>query len=210
MDKLIRLHRISQIHTPSSITSPLPPPPGYLKDGEDLHALMQAFTLIPSSQHHISIRMLKKPFRPAMRRILAAGGHPAIVARQSISEDLVLLSLDKGHVGIYDLRAAIGRHGKERNLQWNLLPGKEDIVRLAGGKAVAEDGEVGAELEALRDVEEKKGKKWQPPRFILSFKDNQEARRFVRAWHRRPFPLTTGPQNPGDEGPPIVNAELLW
>lgn len=210
MDKLIRLHRISQIHTPSSITSPLPPPPGYLKDGEDLHALMQAFTLIPSSQHHVSIRMLRKPFRPAMQRILTAGGHPAIVARQSKSEDLVLLSLDKGHVGIYDLRAAIGRHGRERNLQWNLLPGKEDIVRLVGGKAVAEDGEVGAELEAMRDVEGKKGKSRQPPRFILSFKDNQEARRFVRAWHRQLFPLRTGPQNPGDEVPPTVNAELLW
>lgn len=210
MNKLTRLHRISQIHTPSSITSPLPPPPGYLKDGEDLHALMQSFTLIPSSQHHVSIRMLKKPFRPAMQRMIAAGGYPTIVARQSKSEGLVLLSLDKGHVGIYDLRAAIGRDGKERNLQWSLLPGKDDIVKLDGGKAVAEDGEVGTELEVLQDVEEKQRKRWQPPRFILSFKDSHEARRFVRAWHRRHFPLAVGPQNPGDDGPPIVIAELLW
>jgi hypothetical protein len=170
---------------------------------------MQSFTLIPSSQHHISIRMLKKPFRPAMQRIIAAGGYPAIAARQSKSEDLVLLSLDKGHVGIYDLRTAIGRDGRERNLQWNLLPGKEDIVKLDGGKVVLEERE-GVELELLQDLEERKRKRWLPPRFILSFRDNQEARRFVRAWHRRPFPSMTGPQNPGDEGPPIVNAELLW
>jgi len=108
------------------------------------------------------------------------------------------------------LRAAIGRDGRERNLQWNLLPGKDDIVKLDGGKGVSEEEEVGVELEVRQDVEEKKRKRWQPPRFILSFKDNQEARRFVRAWHRRPFPLITGPQNPGDEGPAIVNAELLW
>lgn len=145
-----------------------------------------------------------------MQRLISQGGHPAIVARQSKSEGLVLLSLDKGHIGVYDLRGAIGRDGKERNLQWNLLPEKESIVRLDGGKAASEEGEVGAELEVVKDVEEKKRKRLQPSRFILSFKDNQEARRFVRAWHRRPFPLTTGPQNPGDEGPPIVNAELLW
>src|SRR5438045_611006 len=48
-DRVIRLHRISKTWTPTSITSPLPPPPGYLKDGEDIHALMQAFTIIPSS-----------------------------------------------------------------------------------------------------------------------------------------------------------------
>lgn len=154
--------------------------------------------------------MLKKPFSPAMQRLITAGGHPAIAARQSKSEDLVLLSLDKGHVGIYDLRAAIGRDGKERNLQWNLLPGKDDIVKLDGGKAVSEEGEVGGELEVLQDMEERKRKRWQRPRFILSFRDSQEARRFVRAWHRRPFPLTHGPQNPEDEGPPVVNAELLW
>lgn len=145
-----------------------------------------------------------------MQRLIALGGHPAIVARQSKSENLVLLSLDKGPVAVYDLRAAIGRDGKERNLQWNLLLGKDDIVKLDGGKALSEEEERAAELDTLQGLEEKRRKRWQLPRFVVSFKDNQEARRFVRGWHRRPFPLARGLHNPGDEGPPMVNAELLW
>jgi hypothetical protein len=202
MDRIIRLHRISKTWTPTSITSPLPPPPGYLKDGEDLYGLMQAFTLIPSAQRSVSIRMLKKPFRPGMQRMIAEGGHPLIAARQSKSEDMVLFSLDKGHVGIYELRTALGRDGKERNLQWNLLPGDDDIVKLDGTKADVAEAE-------LDDQDSRKRKKRQPPRFIISFKDQQEARRFVRAWHKRPFPLTQE-RRLEDETPPIVNAELLW
>jgi hypothetical protein len=210
MDKLIRLHRISKTYTRTSLASPLPPPPGYLKDGEDLHALMQSFTLIPSSRDHIDIRLIKKPFSPAMLRLISEGGYPAIVARQQKSEDVgVLLSLDKGHVSIYDLRGALWRDGRQRNLQWSLVDGDEDIVRLEGGKTVSDEGD-GVEPELLQDVDGKKKRRWQPPRFILTFKDGQEARRFVRAWHHRPLHLREGPQNPEDEEPPIASAELLW
>lgn len=209
MDKLIRLHLISRTYTPTSLLSPLPPPPGYLKDGEDLHALMQAFTLIPSSQQHMSIRMLRKPFKPTIQRIVTEGNYPAIVECQRKSEDLVLLSLDKGHVGIYELRSEIARDGNLRNLRWNLLPEKDDIVRLEGGKVLPDEGDwTGPDLQ--QDLDRKQKGRGQPTRFILSFTDNQEARRFVRSWHRRPFPLRPGPQYPKDEEPPIVNAELLW
>jgi hypothetical protein len=202
MDKVVRLQTISKTYTPTSITSPLAPPPGYLKNGEDLHALMQAFTLIPSSHQSVSIRMLKKPFQPAMQRMIAEGGHPGIAKRQSKSEDMVLFSLDKGYVSFYDLRAALGRDGKERNLQWNLLQGDDDIVKL--------DTKKEAELEEDEDKDGQRRKRRAPPRYIISFKDNQEARRFVREWHQRPFPLSQERQNPEDEAPPIVNAELLW
>ena len=133
--------------------------------------------------------------------MIAEGGHPLITARQSKSEDMVLFSLDKGYVGIYELRAALGRDGKQRNLQWNLLPGDDDIVKLDGTKADATEAE-------LEDHESRRRKRRQPPRFIISFKDQQEARRFVRAWHKRPFPSAQERQ-PEDEAP-IVNAVLLW
>ena len=202
MDRIIRLHCISKTWTPTSITSALPPPPGYLKDGEDLHGLMQAFTLIPSSQQNVSIRKLKKPFQPAMQRMIAEGGHPSIVARQSKSEDMVLFSLDKGYLGIYDLRAALGRDGKRRNLQWNLLSGDDDIVKLDGTKADTAEAEI-------EEQEIRSRKRRELSRYIISFRDQQEARRFVRAWHGRPFPLTQERQ-PEDEAPPIVSAGLLW
>lgn len=134
--------------------------------------------------------------------MIAEGGHPSIAARKSKSEDMVLFSLDKGYVGIYDLRAALGRDGKERNLQWNLLPGDDDIVKLDGTKADTAEAE-------MEEQEIRSRKRRQPSRFIISFKDQQEARRFVRAWHRRPFPLAQE-RRPEDENPPIVSAELLW
>lgn len=41
-------------------------------------------------------------------------------------------------------------------------------------------------------------------RWILSFSDESEARRFIRAWHRRQFPQDRG------EDPRLVHAEFLW
>lgn len=46
-------------------------------------------------------------------------------------------------------------------------------------------------------------------RYIISFMDRAEARRFVRAWHRRECPLQDE-YNEGDEPPPVVNAEIMW
>ena len=48
-----------------------------------------------------------------------------------------------------------------------------------------------------------------PGRYVLSFTDRHEARRFVREWHKRPCPLQ--PQYKlGDEPPPLANAEIVW
>jgi hypothetical protein len=94
----------------------------------------------------------------------------------------------------FELGLAIGLDGKERNLQWRLEGGEEDIV-LLGSKSdpkVAqgeqeEDEEEGWDTEnGERQREKKKGKGLRgPPRFIVKFKDSAEARRFVRAWHSR-------------------------
>ena len=45
-------------------------------------------------------------------------------------------------------------------------------------------------------------------RWIVRLGDENEARRFVRAWHRRPFPLLDDEVR--GEKPPVVNAEFLW
>lgn len=46
-------------------------------------------------------------------------------------------------------------------------------------------------------------------RWIVSFIDEQEARRFTRRWHRKPFPLR-GEGVAVGEPPPLLNAELIW
>ncbi len=41
-------------------------------------------------------------------------------------------------------------------------------------------------------------------RWMLSFSDEDEARRFVRAWHRRDFPSARGEESL------LIQAEILW
>jgi hypothetical protein len=125
---------------------------------------------------------------------------------------MVLLSFDRGAITIHDLRMVLGDDGRLRNLQWNLAGGEGEIFKLDA--AQSDDEEPGedvedpsGELEA--EPEPKKRPFPTPARYIISFKDRCEARRFVREWHRRPFP-TLRERNPGDESPPIAKAELLW
>ncbi|OBT43697.1 hypothetical protein VE00_05585 [Pseudogymnoascus sp. WSF 3629] len=195
-DNIARLHHLSRKWTPTCATSKMAPVPGVLVDGEDVAALVSAFTIVPSSQKLLFSKVVKKPYRPAVARMIETGGyHPLITpeaGRQG--ENLVLVGLDRGKMNAFELGLAIGLDGKERNLQWRLEGGKEDIV-LLGSKSdpkVAqgeeeEDEEEGWDSEGgERQREQKKGKGFRgPPRFIVKFKDSAEARRFVRAWHSR-------------------------
>ena len=42
------------------------------------------------------------------------------------------------------------------------------------------------------------------PRWMLTFKDENEAQRFIRNWHRKAFPSARG------DGPRLVYTEFLW
>jgi hypothetical protein len=203
-DQILRLHMMSRTYTPSSLLSRIPPPPGFLKDEEDLDALLQAFTLIPPSQKSVSIRMLKKPFRPSVQRLLTNTCHPALAARRGREDNMVLFSLDRGSVSSYDLRTMIGNDGKERNLKWNLkrIDDLSKLNRSSRGEKNIKGVDADQEMDLRRRLKTRQS-------YILFFKDNQEARRFVRAWHRMHLPVLQQPGF-GDQEPPLMKAELLW
>jgi hypothetical protein len=118
---------------------------------------------------------------------------------------MVLFSVDQGYPTVNTLRSVLGRDGKERNLPWALSGDIDEILRLQGPKLEAQtEDEEGEEVSVLgqrrRDLD--------PARWIITFRDTQEARRFVRSWHGREFPSMDTPQ-PDDE-PPVASAELLW
>ncbi|RFU34451.1 hypothetical protein B7463_g1840, partial [Scytalidium lignicola] len=205
LDQMLQLHKLARTHTRKSMESPLPPPPGYLKNGEDLHALLRGFTLIPASQERPSLRMLFPPFRPAVNKMVKYGGPAEIAARQNDSEHMVLFSVDKGNLHPSDISDALGADGRRRNLPWKLT-GREKGIRRIDIRQSEEH------LLSERDDVNTGGRKriFQTPwKYVLSFKDGHEARRFVREWHRRPFPVPEE-RSPKDEPPPIVNAEILW
>jgi hypothetical protein len=168
--------------------------------------LIKGFTLTPA-WNKLFLRMPTKPYRPAMQRLLDDGGPVAIAGRKSKTEDMVLVSTDIGQISQADLLDGIKRDGRNRNLHWKLANVENPIMRLHDWPV----GEDGAEKpEKTRD-----GRWRKPPkplgRYVISFKDRHEARRFVREWHKRPFvKRAEASRRLGQESPPIINAEILW
>jgi hypothetical protein len=90
--------------------------------------------------------------------------------------------------------------------------------RVAGGGGGGGDGGAKAAVQAAAAARGRQhhpldefGFVYRPPaarKWIVTFADATDAQRFVRTWHRRPFPFAGGfvPM----EGAPIVHAELLW
>ena len=212
LDHTIRLHTLARQESGILATSSLYSMPGLLKDGEDLKDVLNGFSLVPGYSR-LSLRMVNRPYSPAMIRILSEAGPAAIAREQRNAEDLVLFSLDTGQLSHYDLAAALGEDGRRRNLHWKLAGGKEDIVRLNNELDVDDKMPEDVRDRSLSDDKTRHMPQNRPARmpsrFIIPFQDALEARRFVREWHRRPFPGKREHRH-GDEPPGIVNAEILW
>jgi hypothetical protein len=136
-----------------------------------------------------------------MTRILSEGGSHGISSWQSKGEGLVLFSLDVGNIALQDLRDTIGRDGKRRNLQWALAG--NSFIKIEGQQETEGNDRMSEEVLPRTNMPRS------PSKYIIAFKDRIEARTFVREWHRRPLPLKRE-HSPGDEAPPIVNAQIVW
>ena len=203
LDNTIRLHRLSKVHGHSVSTFPFPS--RFLRSGEDIKQVLRGYSLVPG-QSKLSLRLINRPYSPKLVQLLTGGGPAAIATQKTQSQDMVLFSVDRGQISHYDLRHAISMDGKRRNLHWGLKTGGDNaIVR------VNDDHQSGSNHDAVEAATKHQPRRnmWGPARYILSFKDTHEARRFVREWHRRPFPVQKE-QKVGNEPPPIMNAELFW
>ncbi|KAH7317641.1 hypothetical protein BKA65DRAFT_541676 [Rhexocercosporidium sp. MPI-PUGE-AT-0058] len=167
------------------------------REGEDLEAVKRNFTLVPAGGK-LSLRLLQPPYSKGLQWMINAGGPAPLVARQNKSQNIVLFSTDRGYVKPHELENAIMDDGKRRNLHWKLVGGKGEAIVQLGTKRNP----------AGEDTESRSSYRG-PARYTVSFKDSNEARRFAREWHKRPFPSKRLPQ-PGDDAPPIVNTEILW
>jgi hypothetical protein len=79
-----RLHKLSALHQPANIFSAIPPPKGFLEDGEDITAAIQSYNLLPT-HHPLSLNVLMQPYNPALRALIERGGYQPIAP--SISAD---------------------------------------------------------------------------------------------------------------------------
>lgn len=194
---VIRLHGIAKTYTPTSIESPLPLQPGVLIEGEDAYTLLQDYALCPPSQN-IQLKLLFPLYSSGIKQLLDQRGYSPLLRKTDKASKSVLFSVDRQRWPTSVIRDAVAADGRDRGLAWDI-----SIDRLDSLKVAAEDLEESTSTE--RDELAELGvRRRAPSRWIMSLPHENEARRFVRAWHRRPFPLARG------DDPALVCAEFIW
>ncbi|KAL9104634.1 MAG: hypothetical protein Q9163_000438 [Psora crenata] len=215
---ILNLHRTAQTYTPTSIESPLPLQPGRgprsratgitgpdedgkpeepLADEEDgdIYALLRDYALCPPSQR-LQLKIIQAPFGGGTRKLVENGGYSLITRGGPDGGDLtgraVLFWVDgPPQPTTVMVENVLGADGRERDMPWDCLLEKLEPVAV-------DDGEDGLETE-LRGEQGARLKRW-----ILKFDEADEARSFVRNWHRRVFPLGRALEETK------VCAEILW
>ena len=216
-----QLHRAFKAHLPGGLSGsakelthiPVPLPP--ILDpatGDVTSNINETYTLLPAS-HDLNLILGIEPFHPILREIVKYNGYKALVeGRRSDAE--VLLSVDWGYVHISLLSRAIAKDGKARGLHWASISHKTAIRELTAKKlsenwpskfkTSEDDAEYAASLDALGPPRDDSKR-----RFIISFKTEEEAKRFVMAWHCRDIAglLESVPPH---RTKVTAKAELIW
>ena len=208
-----RLHSLAQTHTPTSIESPMAPPKGMIIQGEDVHDLLQNYTLLPPSQK-IKLISLFPPYSTGVKRLIERRGYPELMMPKDKTGRSVLFWVEGFVPTLLQVKQLIHRDGRTRGLIWSLLDGKDSIQQLepdASSDAGA-DHEDRMETERHTNLSPAVGDYLRRTliRWIIAFEDENEARRFVRAWHLRPFASAFNERKPKGDVQPLVHAEFMW
>ncbi|KAI9736275.1 MAG: hypothetical protein M1834_001161 [Cirrosporium novae-zelandiae] len=194
-ERLEHLYSLAKRFTPTSLYSPIPPAPGEMIDGEDVHALLQTYSLSPPSQS-LSIRTEKSSSVPIIvddiLTILDAPTSPTTGSHYPT----VVFGLDSRRIDFPSLYNALVLDSKMQGVPWGLVNHKH--AYLPYDRTVTKET-------LLTDR-----RYLFPERWILSFEKVQDARRFVRTWHRRQFLLPEWIEYETQVNPAVALAELLW
>ncbi|OQO10869.1 hypothetical protein B0A48_04170 [Cryoendolithus antarcticus] len=228
-----RIAKLVAEQTPTSLYSGITPQPGYILDGMDVHAAIEAYTLKPATQR-LTLRQLKPPLSRAIAPQVRFGGHPALTQRPGKMQFELRLTLDGPQLALRRIRHVIYESGRARALSWS--GGEEMNVPISEWVAPKRYGEVGppngestkSELEADAVTESEEAveeeiehtseqhkpaelKRRKPhPVFILGFHTEHAAQSFKRYWHRRTMEWEGDHADEEGDLPPIANVELLW
>ncbi|KAI4140935.1 MAG: hypothetical protein L6R39_005595 [Caloplaca ligustica] len=195
-----KLHILARSHTPASLGSRLPPTEGTIIGGQDAHTFLQDYALYPPSQR-ITTTSMATPFSNTVKPLIEHQGHPQLTAPTDRTGRSVLFWVDACSPSTRAIRSFIDHDSRDRGLPWAIEGGSGSIERLDLSQASSEDPESTEQVDS--EVKRRSAARW-----IVSFVDENEARRFVRAWRRRPFPSSG--ESAGGEDTPLVNAEFLW
>lgn len=188
---------MAKTYTPTSIESPLPLQPGVVIEGEDAYTLLQDYSLCPSSQR-IQLKLLSPSYTASLKETLDQRGYRPLLGKTNKAGRAVLFFVDGQRWPTSVIRDAVAADGRDRGLEWDI-----SIVRLDTSKAAADGLEdlTGTEIDEFAELGARRQAHY---RWIMSFLDESEARRFIRVWHRRPFPSARGDDRA------LVHAEFIW
>ena len=113
-----RIHRTAASHSPTSLTGPLPPPPGWMVDGLDAHDAINAYTLTSPAQN-LSIRQLKPPLSPLLASIVQHQGWATLVNRPDKQPYELRLTLEGPQLQLSKIRHILYESGRDRALSWS-------------------------------------------------------------------------------------------
>jgi hypothetical protein len=215
------LHHLARTHTPTSIESPMPPPKGMLLQGDDVHTLLQDYTLCPPSQKP-SLVHLSPPLSADLRRLLRNHGYPELTQPVDKTGRAVLFWVEGFVPALEQVQQLVTRDGRHRGMAWALLNGKDSIQQFDSSSSSSKAGGDGdddpdanepagteregpGDRQAFRDYARRIRIRW-----TIAFEDENEARRFVRRWHLRPFPEADRERVRRGAHAPAVHAEFLW
>lgn len=112
------LHSLASRHVQSSLTSPIPPPPGHHLDGQDIDAQLQTYTLVPPSR---PLHLLPLPMQvsPSLVDIIHNHGYPDIVKGPLKEPYVVLVRLEGPQLPASLIRGILMQVERARRVPWN-------------------------------------------------------------------------------------------
>lgn len=127
-----RLHKLSKLYGYSNTVFAIPPPPGLLENGEDLHAALSSYSLTPPGQD-LHLNMVMQPYNPSLSRLIAQGGYP-LVASATTSTDKpihkVLLYIEGYEPTPYDIYQVLMQDASMRGIVWPFVREHQSVYRL--------------------------------------------------------------------------------
>ena len=184
-------------HTPKSVESPLPLQRGVKVKAGDAYAMLQDFALCPPS-HRLKLLYIYDFLSPGMRGLLDRGGYLRLSDCTDRTKGAVLFWVEGYSPTSREVNAVIASDGRDRGMAWDVSISKLD--------APAEIADSSEDLQSENTIEiyESNPPRQSSQRWVLTFSDESEARRFIRAWHRRHLASIR------HDEPRTVHAEILW
>ena len=155
---------------------------------------------LSSSSSGLHLKSLPPPFHSSVRHVLNARGYPHIMEPCEKTNRAILFWVEGSHFTTNQLKQAIEKDGRNRGASWKLDDRKDAVQKL--GISSSRD----TPLEDLDQEDQGGSPQKQSPRWMLTFENEAEARRFVRSWHNRAIALNSDTVTEV----PFANCHLLW